>query len=422
MHIVHIAAGTGHFVCGTCVRDDAFVSALRRQGHRVDVATLYLPLHRQDGLRGDEPIFLGALNALLQHKSRLFRRTPRWFDRPLDHPRLLRWISRASELTRARSLGSMTVSVLKGIDGNQAKEVQRLVRWVEDIGPPDVVVLSNALLSGLGVAIEKLTSCPVVCTFQGEQGFLDALPEPHRSEAWDLLGDAVGRMSGLVAVSRSDARALGERLSSANIDVVHNGIDPSDIRPSGHRPERPTVGYLAAMTSDKGLDVLIEAFVRLRRRMDVDLRVAGTASFADRSFLNAARRRLRREGLEGSVEFLPNIDWDEKVEFLGTLTVLSVPAVYPESFGLYLLEAWAAGVPVVQPRQASFPELLEISGGGLLFDAAEPDSLSEALERVLSDEALATRLGENGRRAVEGPFHIDRAARDLGQVLAAVRA
>lgn len=420
MHIVHIAAGTGHFVCGTCVRDDAFVAALRRQGHRVDVATLYLPLHREGLERGSEPIFLGALNSLLQQKWPMFRRTPRWVDRTLDTPGLLRWVSLASGFTDARSLGEMTVSVLQGLDGHQSKEVNRLADWVADVGPPEVVVLSNALLSGLGPAIQERTGCPVVCTLQGEQGFLEAIDEPHRGEAWVLLREALGQLAGVVAVSENDARAFRRRLPGVRIDVVHNGIDPGRILPAEHRPERPTIGYLAAMNRDKGLDVLVEAYIKLRRRVDADLRIAGTAPVGARSALKRARRRLRREGLEGSVEFLPNIDWNQKISLLQSISVLSVPAVYPESFGLYLLEAWSAGVPVVQPRHASFPELLEISGGGLLFDADDPGALAESLEKVLCDTALAATLGDRGRRAVEGPFHIDRAARDLGRVLASV--
>jgi glycosyltransferase involved in cell wall biosynthesis len=163
------------------------------------------------------------------------------------------------------------------------------------------------------------------------------------------------------------------------------------------------LGYFARLCPEKGLDMLVEAFIDLRQRgkvNDLKLRVGGSCGTADELFVRGLRARLRGAGLEQEVEFCPNLDRAGKITFLKSLTVFSVPALYGEAFGLYLLEAMAAGVPVVQPRVAAFPELLEATGGGVLYEPDNADALADALEALLLDPARARELGEAGRQAV----------------------
>jgi glycosyltransferase involved in cell wall biosynthesis len=134
----------------------------------------------------------------------------------------------------------------------------------------------------------------------------------------------------------------------------------------------------------------------------VRLRIAGAMTGHDGRFVRSLQKRLPRD-----VEFLPNLDLPAKHAFLRSLTVLSVPATYGEAFGLYVLDAWAAGVPVVQPRHGAFPELLEKIGGGLLCAPDDPAALATALRQLLSDPAAARRMGEAGRRAVQSDFSTD---------------
>ena len=95
--------------------------------------------------------------------------------------------------------------------------------------------------------------------------------------------------------------------------------------------------------------------------------------------------------------------------------MFSVPALYGEAFGLYVIEALAAGVPVVQPRTAAFPELIEATGGGVLCEPGDPQALAEAIEELLLDPARARALGEAGRRAVFEKFSAEAMARDMVQ-------
>ena len=178
------------------------------------------------------------------------------------------------------------------------------------------------------------------------------------------------------------------------------------------------LGFFARMCPEKGLDTLVEAYILLRQRGRVGslkLRVGGSCGPADTPFVNSLRERLQASGLLGDVEFHPNLDRAAKVEFLRSLSVFSVPAHYGEAFGLYVIEALAAGVPVVQPRVAAFPELIEATGGGVLCAPESPQALAEAIEALLLDPARARALGEAGRRAVFERFSAEAMARAVAQ-------
>jgi glycosyltransferase involved in cell wall biosynthesis len=84
-----------------------------------------------------------------------------------------------------------------------------------------------------------------------------------------------------------------------------------------------------------------------------------------------------------------------------------VPASYGEAFGLYILEAMAAGVPVVQPGTASYLELIEATSGGVLCEAKNPKALGEAIEKLILDSNKLQTLGAEGQRAVFERFNAD---------------
>ena len=423
MRIIQLMPGAGGtFYCDNCIRDAGLLRALRRQGHDALSVPLYLP-PQLEGLDAEAtaPIFFGGINVYLQQTLGLFRRTPRWLDRLLDAPPLLRWAARRAGMTRATTLARTTISMLRGEDGRQVKELDRLVAWLAAEQRPHVVCLSNALLLGLARRIKQALDCPVLCLLQDEDIFVDGFPEPWRAQTWQVMAERARDVDAFVAVSHYYAGLLRQRLDlpAERVHVVYSGISAEDYQPAAAAPDPPVVGFLERMCPEKGLDVLVEAFIRLKARPELArlrLRAGGGWTSGDRRYLREIRRRLFQAGVADDVEGLPNLDREERIEFLRSLSVLSVPARHPEAFGMYVLEALAAGVPVVLPRRGAFPELVEATGGGLLCEPDDAGSLAAAIAELLLDPERARQLGERGRQAVLERFTIDRAAGDFAQV------
>ena len=427
MRIAHLTAGTSRFYCGTCLRDHALVSELARLGHDARLIPLYLPLVTEEPDSDDGcPIFLGGINAYLQQKVPLFRKTPRVLDSLLDSRWLLDQASAWSGMTSAQDLGELTLAALKGLDGEQAKEFRRLGEWLEG-ERPDVICLSNALLLGFAPALARATGVPVVCSLQGEEPFLEALPEPWRSQCWSLVAERAREAAALVAVSETYRERMAERLQlpAGRIRVVHNGIPLEGYEGLPRRPVAPTVGYLSAMIPSKGLATLVDAFIVLRERGAVPgarLHVAGTQPPGNLPFVRALQAKLDRAHVLQDCRFEVDLSRADKLRFLSELSVLSVPATYGEAFGLYLLEALAAGVPVVQPESGAFPELLAITQGGVLCRPHDPEALAGGLEALLTDPETAQLMGERGKSAVFQRFSARHMATAFATVLEEVRA
>lgn len=424
MRIVQIVPGTGDsFYCENCLRDVSLVKALRKQGHDVLMVPMYLPVLIGEGeLAGNAPIFFGGINVYLQQKSGFFRRTPRWVDRLFDSPKLLRWVGRKAPMTSARDLGQTTISMLSGEQGRQVKELNRLIEWLgAQDNKPDIVYLSNALLAGLAKSIKARLGVPVVCLLQDEDGFLDGLVEPYSEQAWEMLTECADDVDAFIAVSTYYASVMQRRLrvGADRVRVVHVGISPDGYEMPRIEPGVPTIGYLSRMCYDKGLDTLAEAFVALKRNKKLEnarLRIAGGQTGNDKVFVNQVQQQLQSLGFNDDVEFLPGFDRGAKLSFLRTLSVLSVPEKKPVAYALYVLEALAAGVPVVQPASGVFPELLEMTGGGVLYKPNDAAALRAAMERLLLERDYAHQLGKQGREAVFAKFNVDQTAEEVVRI------
>ncbi len=430
MRIVQITPSAGDsFYCENYLRDVTLVKAMRKLGHDVLMIPLYLPLpiYKSDSVDKNEavnktPIFFGGINVYLQQKSAFFRRTPRWFDRLLDSPRLLRWIGRKAGMTSARNLGQMTISMLRGEKGRQIKELDRLVEWLDaQDNKPDVVCLSNVLLAGLARGIKQRLGVPVVCLLQDEDGFLDGLSSPYSEQAWQILAEQANDVDAFIAVSIYYAGVMRQRLglASERVYAVYMGISLDGCELRQNEPEIPTIGYLSRMCPDKGLDTLVDAFVHLKKNeklKNARLRIIGGKRIDDEIFLNRIRQQLSSHNLIGDVEFLPDFDYNTKLAFLRTLSVLSVPEKQPVAYGLYVLEALAAGVPVVQPASGVFPELLEMTGGGVLCEPNNAAALASAMEPLLLEPDYARQLAKQGREAVFEKFNIEQTAEEMVRI------
>ncbi len=419
MTLLHLTPGAGGMYCGNCFRDNALVGAWRKLGHQVSMVPLYLPLRLDEpDHSAGTPIFFSGVNVFLDQKSALYRQAPGWLRDVLASPALLKWAAGKAAKTRATDVGELTLSMLRGEEGRQARDLDELIAWLKTRPAPDVVCLSNALLVGMARRLKSALGARIVCSLQGEDTFLDALPAAVRSEAWQILAERAADVDVFIAPSCYFGMLMAKRLGlrADRLEMVPNGINLEGYTPAAVAPDPPVLGYFARMCREKGLDTLVEAFIRLRQRGRINhlkLRVGGGCGPSDAPLVRTLRERLESLGLAGEVEFCPNLDRAGKLAFLRSLSVFSVPALYGEAFGLYLLEALAMGVPVVQPRHAAFPELIEATGGGLLCEPGDPESLAEAIESLLLDPARARELGSRGRETVHRQFSIERMAQSL---------
>ena len=413
MNIVFITPGTGNYYCGVCMRDNALVRALMGLGENAVMLPMYLPiLTDEPSVADDSPLFFGGINVYLQQNLSLFRHTPVWFDRVFDTPWLLSLVGRRSGMTDSSVLGEITVSMLKGESGKQVKEIDKLVDWLVRNLAVDIVFLSTILQAGLTRSLKKALSVPVHCFLQGEDIFLDSLNAPYAEQAWSTLKSRAVDIDRFVAPSHFFADVMQRRLGieDERICVIPNGINIEGYDTALKTPDPPVIGYLARLSKTKGLGTLIEGFILLKSRgrfPTCRLEVAGTVTGGDPSYIDSQKKKLDDVGLGGEVRFRFNISRAEKSDFLRRLTLFSVPAHYGEAFGLYLLEAMASAVPVVQPNVSAFPEIVNATGGGILYEPDTPEALVDSWESLLADPELAREIGMRGRESVLANFTIE---------------
>ena len=228
MKIVQITAGAGGRLCGSCLHDNTLVRALRKRGRDAILLPAYVPTTTDEENVAEPTVVMGGINVFLQQSVPLFRHTPRWLDRLFDQPALLRWLSSRTGDTRPADLGPLTVSSLRGEQGHQRKEVERLACWLAREVRPDVVHLSNALLLGLARRIRETTGAAIVASLSGEDLFIDQLPEPDRATVQRLLVERAADVDRFVALNAAYADRMADRLACQRdrIEVIPHGIDP----------------------------------------------------------------------------------------------------------------------------------------------------------------------------------------------------
>ncbi len=395
--------------CGSCLRDNRLAATLLEQGRDVVLMPLYTPLRTDERDVSSAPVHYGGLNVYLQQQSGLFRSLPSWIVRVLDAPAILNFLSRWSASVDAKSLGPLTVSVLKGEHGAQKRELDKLIDALDAI-KPDLVHLPTLPFIGVARKLKETLGIPIFCTLSGEDIFLDELPEPHRTEAFRLIAEQARHIDAFVSTTHYYARHCVEHfgLPADRVHVVPLGIRVEDFQPApaSQRHSRFTIGYLARICPEKGLANLCEAFTLLRRDgRDCFLRVAGFLAASQQNFVDGLRDSLRQPATGGHFEIVGEVSRRQKIEFLQSLDVFSVPSIYHEAKGLYVLEAMACGVPVVEPRHGSFPELIESTGGGLLYEPASgPRGLADTLARLMDHPEERRTLGSFGREAVQSSY------------------
>ena len=403
--------------CGSCLRDNALAAELISRGHDVTLLPIYTPTLTDEPNVSQEKVFFGGISVYLEQYLPLFRKSPRWLDRLWDSKPMLRLASRRSISTSPRMLGELTVSMLKGEAGFQQKEISKLIDWLKHEGPPDLVSLPYSLLIGLARPIKEALGRPICCTLQGEDLFLEGLHEPYKSEALDLIRANVEHVDVFISVSEYYARFTPAYLGipRAKISVVPLGINLQGYEPRAVSERKPgqqpfTVGFFARVAPEKGLHVLADAYRRLRASDalggEVRLEAAGYLAAEHRKYLSGIEQQMKDAGLGSEFHYRGVLTREQKISFLRELNVLSVPATYDEPKGIFLLEAMACGVPVVQPARGAFPEIIEKTGGGLLVAADDVESLAEGILSLFRDRELAEKLGQRGFEKVREHYSV----------------
>ena len=391
MKLLSITAGAAGMYCGSCARDNALAVELLARGHDVTLLPLYTPTTTDETNVSRNRVLFGGISIYLQQHSPLFRKLPRFVDRLLDAPGFIRAMASRSLSTDPKLLGDLTLSMLEGERGVLRKEFEKLLEWLAEEPAPDIVNLPNSLLIGLAGPLKQALRCPVVCTLQGEDLFLEGLVEPYRGQAIDLIRRQVSDVDLFLSVSDYYVPVMARLLDvpASRIAVVPLGINLSGYEPRVRRDDHEfRVGYFARLAPEKGLHALAEAYVLFRRRTTgarVRLEVAGYLGRAQEPYLADVRRSMDRADLANEFRYHGAVDRAGKMAFLRSLDVLSVPATYDEPKGVFLLEAMASGVPVVQPRRGAFTEIVEKTGGGLLVAPDDPSALADGLHKIWED-------------------------------------
>lgn len=423
---VFLTAGAAGMYCGSCMHDNAIARALRDQGVDCLLQPVYTPTRVDGPSMARDNVFFGGIHIYLLQQMPWIRWIPAKLRRSLDWPPLIRFATRRAASTDAAKLGDMAVSMLQGTHGRQAEEVTRLVDWLADEMKPDAIVLSNLLIGGALPEIRRrLPDTRQIVILQGDDIFLDHLPQAQRDQCVSLCRELIASIDVLVTNSQFYADKMGAifDVPSEKMVIMPLSIDTKPFtEPSEHSSEQDEfrLGYFARVAPEKGFHRLVEAFIRLAGRPEnrnVTLHAAGWLGDANNEYFETQMSLLEEAGLFDRFTYHGSPDLPQKVEFLKTLDLLSVPTEYEEPKGLFVLEALASGVPVVQPDHGAFGELIESTGGGILVKPNDVASLAEGIQTLKDDITRRRGLGQAGRDHVLARHSIEAAAERMRQVM-----
>jgi glycosyltransferase involved in cell wall biosynthesis len=412
MNIIQIIPGSGgSFYCGNCMRDSKYVAALRKLGHNVVKIPMYLPLFSDEHDITDIPIFYGAISTYLKQQYPLLRKMPGWFDKLLNSKPMMKIAASMAGSTRADGLEDMTISMLLGEEGDQKQELDHMVTWISEHCNPDIIHISNALLLGLARRLKEKMRVPVVCSLQDEDVWVDAMKPEFRQKIWNLMSERSKDVDAFIGVSNFYAETMKQKmkLPPEKVHCLYLGVDSEDYTYISAPQKQRNIGYLSRMCHENGFHIVVDAFIELKKNPDfVDVKLIGTGGSTsdDAKYIREQKRKIENAGLSAFFEIQEDFEGDARNTFMGKVQFISVPVLIGEAFGMYLLEAMASGVPVVQPALGAFPEIVGLSGGGITYMPNSSEKLSETWAELLSSPEKLEKLSRDGYEGTLKHFNI----------------
>jgi len=425
MKIVYLITGSGgSFYCGNCYRDMIYLRAIRKvPGIKASAIPLYLP--PEDGVEEsgmDKKVFFGAISMYLREKVPFLKNMPVFFDKIVDSAPMLRMAAKKAGTTSSEGLEDMTLNMIKGENAFPDKELQRLVDYLCKDGKPDIIHLSNALIIGLARQLKKKMDVKIVCSLLNEDDWTIEMAEPYQSKAWSLIAREAPNVDTFLTPSEYYKKFFISKtgIEDRCIHVVPLGLDPDhEILSVVKKDNWPAIGYFCRINAHNGFDKLVDAFIKLKSQNTLPgltLHVSGGYTGVDKSFITEQIRKVKETGLKSFIRIYPEFHGNSKQEFFSNIDVMSVPVRKYDGYGLYLLEANAAGVPVVQPSTGAFPEIIAKTGGGIAYSSDDIDGLTESLKNMLNNKARMAEMGAKGKEKVLQELSLEKMSLGLSKV------
>jgi glycosyltransferase involved in cell wall biosynthesis len=400
-----------------------YLRAIRKvPGISASAIPLYLPpdgTSIETGL--DKNVFFGAISMYLREKVPLFRNMPVFMEKLVDSSPMLKIAARRAGTTRTEGLEEMTLNMIKGENAFPAKELQRLIDYLTRDGKPDIIHLSNALIIGLARRLKKKLDVKIVCSLLNEDDWIDEMAEPYQSGAWKLISKEASYVDAFLTPSTyyKELFIAKTGISGENFNVIPLGIDTGELTIIEKRENYPSIGYFCRINSQNGFDKLVDAFIELKKGNDLPgltLHVSGGYTGDDKPFIADQIRKIKSNGLKSFVRIYQGFHGNSKQEFFSNIDVMSVPVRKHDGYGLYILEANAAGIPVVQPATGAFPEIIARTMGGVTYSPDNVSELSASLMKLLKDNDLRYRLGKLGKEKVLTDLSLENMSLGLSKV------
>jgi glycosyltransferase involved in cell wall biosynthesis len=424
MKIVYLITGSGgSFYCGNCYRDMIYLRAIRKvPGINATAIPLYLPPDETNAESGlDKHVFFGAISMYLREKVPFLRNMPAFLDKIFDSAPLLKLAASQAGTTNTEGLEDMTLNMITGENAFPEKELHRLIKYLTKDGKPDIIHLSNALIIGLARQLKKHLDVKIVCSLLNEDDWIDEMAEPFQSKAWKLISKEAVNVDAFITPSNyfKDFFISKTGVSGDNFHVIPLAVEPGELTDVKQNTNGPAIGYYSRINSQNGADKIVDAFIELKLADSIPgltLHVSGGFTGVDKAFIRDQINKIKSHGLKSFIRIYPEFQGNSKLEFFNNIDLMSVPVRKYDGYGLYILEANAAGKPVVQPATGAFPEIIERTNGGITYSPDSIAELSASILKLFKDEPLRKQLGENGREKVKNELSLEKMSEGLSIV------